>query len=466
MAALAPRQDPRQDPRWSLFEKALDRELNRWNRLRLDAEEDVSRLVAKALRAVQARLEGPLSDWQAHHLPQLERQLGRVLAELAEDLGATVAEAAGGAWAAGQALVDVPLGAAGLGQVTASLPRLDGAQLRAVRTILTGRMAGVVQRSAERINAQLAFVAMGTRDPGRAVTEITAILGESTRKRALVVTRTELGRVWSTAAQERQSQAREALPGLRKQWRRSGKIHSRRSHDLADGQVVDVNEPFLVGGIQIMHPRHPDAPAEHSINCGCLSLPYMASWEMRTPGRQPVSDAERAGSAAKRDLEEINDAEFRRWAGWLAEGREKPKGWSEPVALLPGDVVTRLAARGVSLVSPEVAVSDRRLAHMMREQKPNKLPAASLRGLPALMAKAEAVYFAGTKKGRGQLVYVVPVPGQPDKAGRLFVTLRHDEAKARPRRHNYVVSGDLVDRQTIAGAVKGGDYETLLGAEG
>ncbi len=50
------------------------------------------------------------------------------------------------------------------------------------------------------------------------------------RSRGLTVVRTELGRAYSVAGQARMAQAMEELPGLRKQWRRSGKIHSRLTH--------------------------------------------------------------------------------------------------------------------------------------------------------------------------------------------------------------------------------------------
>ena len=76
---------------------------------------------------------------------------------------------------------------------------------------------------------------------------------------------------FSVATQERQTQAAEILPGLKKQWRRSGKVHSRTAHDLADGQIVDVDKPFMVGGVPLMYPRDPKAPAKETINCGCVS---------------------------------------------------------------------------------------------------------------------------------------------------------------------------------------------------
>lgn len=122
------------------------------------------------------------------------------------------------------------------------------------------------------------------------------------RRRAMTIIRTELGRVHSLAGQQRKAQAAEVLPGLKKQWRRSGKLRSRRGHDLADGQICAVDEPFIVNGVALMFPRDPTGPAKETVNCGCTSLPFMDSWEVMQPGRQSFGDREMAADPFKRDL--------------------------------------------------------------------------------------------------------------------------------------------------------------------
>ena len=87
------------------------------------------------------------------------------------------------------------------------------------------------------------------------------------------------------------------MPGLGKQWRRSGKIHSRWTHDLMDGQVVEADKPFLVpnpgGGIdKMMCPHDPKVPPEQVINCGCIAIPYLKGWAVATPGAKPFSELE------------------------------------------------------------------------------------------------------------------------------------------------------------------------------
>ena len=72
-------------------------------------------------------------------------------------------------------------------------------------------------------------------------------------------------------------QAAKVLPGLKKQWRRSGKLRSRIAHDAVDGQIRETGKPFSVGGASLMYPRDPAGPAAETINCGCQSLPWMES---------------------------------------------------------------------------------------------------------------------------------------------------------------------------------------------
>lgn len=46
----------------------------------------------------------------------------------------------------------------------------------------------------------------------------------------------------------------------------------RSTHSDADGQVVPVGEPFLVGGYAMMHPGDRSAPPGETINCRCITV--------------------------------------------------------------------------------------------------------------------------------------------------------------------------------------------------
>lgn len=276
-------------------------QLKRLMRIQRDTLAEVTRLLRQAQAQIKGELAGSPSDFQAWRLTGLQQQVRQALAEIDASGGRALSQGARQSWSAGLDLVDQPLASAGI-EIAAILPIVDLRQLTAMQSFLTDRMTNITVTAANAINAQLGSVAIGVQTPGQAADAITRIV-EGGRQRAITVIRTELGRAYSTASQGRLEQAATYLPELQKQWRRSGKIHSRPAHDIIDGQIRAVAEPYDVDGYKLMYPRDPGAPAKETINCGCASLPYMASWDMSTPGRKPFSDEELAGSPTKRALQ-------------------------------------------------------------------------------------------------------------------------------------------------------------------
>ena len=269
-------------------------------RIERDTTVDVRDLVAEAQRRIAARLAGDASDFARWLDPQLQRSLRSVLDDLGERTGGALAAGAERSWDAGIAGVDAPLDAAlrldapGV-EIRSMLAHVDRRQLAATRTWLTGKMRDVTAATAQRVNTELAQVMLGVENPSDAVTRISGLLDQN-RRRAVTIARTELGRAYSHAGQARMAQAREALPGLRKQWRRSGKLRERPGHVAMDGQVRDVDEPFTTpDGLELAYPRDPAAPPGETVNCGCQSLPYMESWEragaLRHAGARPAAEA-------------------------------------------------------------------------------------------------------------------------------------------------------------------------------
>ena len=58
-----------------------------------------------------------------------------------------------------------------------------------------------------------------------------------------------------------------------KRWisQRDGRV--RESHQEADGQRVDLEAPFTVGGASLMHPGDPNGPADEVVRCRCTMFP-------------------------------------------------------------------------------------------------------------------------------------------------------------------------------------------------
>lgn len=262
---------------------------------------EILRLLKEAQDHIRTILAGAPSDYQTWALPQLQKAIASALNDFETGAASHLGTAAGQSFEAGQQLVTAPLEAGGL-RIAAALPVIDTRQLLAMRTFMTSRITDISRSIAGRINAQLGLVIIGAQSPSDAIGAVAGLI-EGGRGRAMTIVRTELGRAFSSAAQDRLSAASDSLPGLKKQWRRSGKIHSRLEHDAIDGQIVGVDEPFVLGnGVQLMFPRDPAAPASETINCGCESLPFMDSWDVQTPGRKPYSAEEISLSKMKGDL--------------------------------------------------------------------------------------------------------------------------------------------------------------------
>lgn len=281
------------------FRAERQRRLRARLKIQRDTVTEITRLLRVALERITGELAAATDETAVAFLSRRQAAVRQVLAEIDGQASARLSTAAGEVWEAGIALVDAPLAAGGI-RIAASLGEVDTRQLTAMRAFMTDRIRNVTVTAANAINAELGLTVLGAKTPGESVTNITRILKSQSRGRAITIVRTELGRAFATAAQARMDQARETLPGLRKQWRRSGKTHSRVSHDQTDGQVVDIDERFTLAesGTKLRFPRDPRAPARETINCGCESLPYMEHWEVKDPGERPFTAEERRAKRA------------------------------------------------------------------------------------------------------------------------------------------------------------------------
>lgn len=253
--------------------------------------------IAKLLKTAEARLVALLADQPSDaaqwSLSQVQAQVRQALAEFGDRAAAELASQAGTAWEAGQLSIDAPL-AAGRLIVLGVAPVLDTRLLSAMRAFMTDRIKDVSAEAIGKINTQLGLTVLGAQPVSETVTAIKETLGETTRRRSLTIARTEVGRTYSVAAYERLLQRAQVRPGLKKQWRASGKPHPRLNHQIANDQIQDVTEPFNLGfdkkgaPIKLKHPQDPAAPASETILCGCTMIPWHADWEgfMKNPGRK------------------------------------------------------------------------------------------------------------------------------------------------------------------------------------
>jgi len=90
--------------------------------------------------------------------------------------------------------------------------------------------------------------------------------GPFTMTRAITVART-----LSTAAANGGKLEGWKQSGLvkKKRWRAANNKRTRKDHREANGQEVDIDKPFIVGGEKLMHPGDPRGSAKQIVKCRC-----------------------------------------------------------------------------------------------------------------------------------------------------------------------------------------------------
>lgn len=274
------------------FSRAQNSILEERTRLMTSTRDELDRLLQVALQRIQIILAGAPSDYQQWHLDQLQQQISQVLAELGDAGASVMASATRDAWSVGESFILDPFGAAG---IALQLPMLDGQLLTAIRSFQTERIRDISVQALSKINQELGLTMIGAQGIHETITRVSSVLGEDSRTRAMTIVRSGLGTAFAVSGQRRLEQAN-LLVAMDKVWRRSGKIHSRLNHDLADGQRVAADKPFTIqtagGPIKMMHPHDPAAPAGEVINCGCVSVPKVRDWGATMADRKPYSRQE------------------------------------------------------------------------------------------------------------------------------------------------------------------------------
>ncbi|MBK6742517.1 MAG: hypothetical protein IPG66_05870 [Hydrogenophilales bacterium] len=273
------------------YRKAQNAILKRRAALLKQTAAEVVDLLKRASRDIKLVLADSPTEYQAWYLPQLQAEIDRVTALLGNQSASVLTGAADEAWSLGQAFVTEPLAAGGLSLV-GRIPLLDPRQLLAMRSFMVDRIKDVSAVAASAIKSELGMVVIGARPISDAIGNVQKHLGGASRTRATTIVRTEVSRVFGVAANERIQQAVADGVEMDKVWRRSGKLHPRVSHALADGQRVAYDQPFLVGGVAIMYPHDPAAPASHTINCGCVMIPRPRGWASTKPDHKPFTEDE------------------------------------------------------------------------------------------------------------------------------------------------------------------------------
>ncbi|NKS66359.1 hypothetical protein GS461_09725, partial [Rhodococcus hoagii] len=148
-----------------------------------------------------------------------------------------------------------------------------------------------IDAPARRVRAEISAIDRKLKDPTTPAGEIPILKG---RRRDLWNQHDERNLEWQWlarriarteihAAMEAGSlaaaQASEDITGdkMYKRWLSTHDERTRLSHAVADGQMVRLTEPFIVGGTPIQHPADPAGLAHETINCRCTLA--ILSWD-------------------------------------------------------------------------------------------------------------------------------------------------------------------------------------------
>ncbi len=305
------------------FEAEVSARLRQRGRELLAGQAEVLAILKDARAQILETLAGLPADWQNWHLSQLLGQVDDVLTGATGQAGTLFTGRMASAWEAGELLIERPLELVVPG-VRGRFAQLDVGVLKQMQSFGALRLKDVGSEAARKISRQLGLVTIGAQTPFESIKAVQKVLGAETPARAATIVQAEVSRAFAVAGQQRLAQAIEAVPGLGKQWRRSGKIHSRWNHDIMDGQVVAADKPFRVpnpnGGADLMQgPHDPKAPVEQVIHCGCVAIPWMKEWEVQIPGAKPFTAKELQRDPGKAELDRRAKA-----AGYRPEPAKKP----------------------------------------------------------------------------------------------------------------------------------------------
>ena len=244
------------------------------------------------LKDLQAQLAGELltvgPTWRAHQLQELSRNIDQLVAGYHAQMSTQARTALLQAAQHGSQSALEPLQAAGISGVFLAPTTV---QVNVALDFSAELIRAISSEMRNKIDLQIRLSVLGERSPVEAMEKITEILGIHARygvwakrrppargiaARAETILRTELHRVHNLAHHSQQQEMAERIPGLVKRWIAQGGPRTRPSHLAAHWRYMDapisVDQPFIVGGAELMYPGDPAGPAAETINCRCRSI--------------------------------------------------------------------------------------------------------------------------------------------------------------------------------------------------
>lgn len=169
---------------------------------------------------------------------------------------------------AGQRAVD-----AALGQLATELGKDDPFTLPPAKVLnflhaRENRLAGVPEEVFQRIKTSLEEGINDGESMKKLADRIRAERADLTKYESMRIAQTETSSAYGFSRHEGMREA-----GIqRKRWLTSGNPNVRPAHEAANGQTVGIDQPFEVGGEELMYPGDSSGSPENVINCHCVSI--------------------------------------------------------------------------------------------------------------------------------------------------------------------------------------------------
>lgn len=160
--------------------------------------------------------------------------------------------------------------------------------------------------------------------------------------RAQLVARTETTGAYNAAALEaaRLESAATGKP-LEKAWVCTIDGSTRDSHFAADGQRVPIDQPFNIGGADLMFPGDPNGPVEEVANCRCTMVELEPEDALPSENDRQTERSDTDSVVKRRDGRSRREEVDRRAADGVTRARDDDDGRGSVRASAMGDTMTR-----------------------------------------------------------------------------------------------------------------------------
>lgn len=101
---------------------------------------------------------------------------------------------------------------------------------------------------------------------------------------------------------------------VRKRWIATKDNRTRHEHAMVDGQTVDGNQPFTVGGYPMMYPGDPSAPGHLVYNCRCTMRTVEKEGIEAEPRMMRVKDPNTGRNVL------VSEMTYKEWETWKLRG--------------------------------------------------------------------------------------------------------------------------------------------------